>query len=124
MNRIELKKTERTPLVILDRENGIIEVRGRSVMENAKMFYEPLFIEWLDDYLNSPAQITTVNLDFEYLNSGSSLWVFQLMKKLEILHKRDIKVIINWFFADEDMLEAGEDLKPLTPIEFNLVDNG
>ena len=49
MEVIKIKGTDDTPTVILDKENGIFEISGRSLPEDVTTFYEPI-LSWLDDY--------------------------------------------------------------------------
>ena len=54
----------------------------------------------------------TANMAFEYFNTSSSKCLYMLFKKLDELHQKGKRVIINWFYevGDEDMMEAGEDM--------------
>ena len=49
MEVIKLKGTDDTPAIILDKENGIFEISGRSLPEDVTTFFEPV-LNWLDEY--------------------------------------------------------------------------
>ena len=46
---IILGKTEKTPEVILDQDNSVFQISGRSIVENAHEFYAPL-LSWFKEY--------------------------------------------------------------------------
>ena len=120
--RIEIDATVNTPHVILDMKEGLIDFRGKSIPEDAKAFYDPLVGEWFDKYKNAPAAKTTINIELEYFNTSSSLWIFTLLKKLMELQKTGADILVNWFFMDEDMLEIGEDYEKLVTLPFKKVE--
>lgn len=46
MEILNLKGTEDTPTILLDKKNGIFEISGRSLPEDSAEFYTPV-IEWI-----------------------------------------------------------------------------
>lgn len=115
------EKTQSTPEVKLDKENGKMEFSGRSLPENVKEFYNPI-IEWIDDYLKEPESSTRVIFNFEYFNTASSKMILDIIEKLsELNNNSDLKV--DWYYIeeDDDMLEAGEDYSDITEIPFNFI---
>ena len=123
METIIREGTPKTPYVRIDGENGIIEIKGRSIPENSVEFYKPL-IEWLDNYGNSPLDATSVNVQLEYFNTSSSKCILDIFKKLELVFKKGSKVEINWYYEedDEDMFEAGEDYQSIISIPFKMIE--
>ena len=123
METIIREGTPKTPYVRIDGENGIIEIKGRSIPENSVEFYKPL-IEWLDNYGNSPLDSTSVNVQLEYFNTSSSKCILDIFKKLELVFKKGSKVEINWYYEedDEDMFEAGEDYQSIISIPFKMIE--
>jgi len=122
MEIITIEKSSKSPSVNLNAQTGTIEIMVRSVIENSKNFYEPLVNGWIDTYLENPVELTTVNIYLEYYNTSSSMWIFQMLKKLTILPKFNKTLVINWFYSDEDIKEAGEDFQLLLSYKFNLVE--
>lgn len=115
------EKTQSTPEVKLDKENGKMEFSGRSLPENVKEFYNPI-IEWIDNYLKEPQSSTRVVFNFEYFNTASSKMILDIIEKLsELNNNSDLKV--DWYYIeeDDDMLEAGEDYSDITEIPFNFI---
>jgi len=121
MKRVFIEETIKTPSMLLDPDEGIIELRGRSIPDNAIELYEPVVNEWLGEYIKNPQLKTTAVIQLEYYNTSTSMWIFQLLKKLQTLHKRHYEVVINWYYADEDSLESAEDYQALIPMNYNMI---
>jgi len=122
MATIDIEKTQLTPSILLDKEQGLIEIKGDSLPENTAEFYKPLMAE-LKDYFNSPQDKTIVNLEITYFNSSSSKLFFDFFDLLETASaKYDIE--INWIYDEENesMEEAGEDfVEDFEDLTFNMV---
>jgi hypothetical protein len=123
MEPINIEGSPKTPSIKFESENGILEIRGRSIPENSIEFYKPL-VDWLDDYAKEPLKKTQVNIHLEYFNTSSSKCILDVFKKLETIHKAKNDVVINWYYEedDEDMLEAGEDYESIIRIPFKMVE--
>ena len=48
MEIIKIERSSKSPSVNFDAENGLIEIVGRSVIENSRRFYETLVNGWID----------------------------------------------------------------------------
>jgi len=123
METIIREGTPKTPYVRLDGENGLVEIKGRSIPENSVEFYKPL-IDWLEKYGNEPSNETNVNIQLEYFNTSSSKCILDIFKRLELIHKKGNPVEINWYYEedDEDMFEAGEDYQSIISIPFKMIE--
>jgi len=122
MATINTEKTQLTPSILLDKELGLVEIKGDSLPENTAVFYKPLMTE-LKDYFNSPKDKTVINLEITYFNSSSSKLFFDFFDLLESASKKcDIQ--INWIYDEdnESMEEAGEDfLEDFEDLNFKMV---
>jgi hypothetical protein len=120
MEPIKIEGSPKTPTVNFE-ASGKIEIKGRSIPENSIEFYKPL-IDWLDQYLTSPAKLTNVNVQLVYFNTSSSKCILDVLKKLEAIYKAGNEVVINWHYEedDEDMLEAGEDYQSIIKVPFKM----
>lgn len=110
------------PHVVLDSEQGVFEIKGRSIPEDSAKLYKPM-LEWMNQYAESPQKKTTVNIHLEYLNTSSSKHLLDFFKILEVIHQgKEGKVEVNWIYEemDLDMEEAGEDYQALIKIPINL----
>jgi len=123
METIIREGTPKTPYVRLDGENGLVEIKGRSIPENSVEFYKPL-IDWLEKYGSDPSNETNVNIQLEYFNTSSSKCILDIFKRLELIHKKGNPVEINWYYEedDEDMFEAGEDYQSIISIPFKMIE--
>jgi len=123
MEPLIIEGTAKTPNVKFESEEGLIEIKGRSIPENSIEFYKPL-VDWLEEYMNSPKELTEVNIQLEYFNTSSSKCILDVFKKLETIHKGKNEVIINWHYEedDEDMLEAGEDYESIIRVPFKMIE--
>ena len=123
MEVLTIDGSPKTPTIKFDPENGVLEVKGRSIPENSIEFYKPL-IDSLDKYSTGPKKETQVNIQLEYFNTSSSKCILDVFKKLEAIHKSGgSSIVINWFYEedDEDMLEAGEDHQAIINVPFKMV---
>jgi hypothetical protein len=122
MEPMMITGTPKTPTVIFDAAQGLLEIKGRSSPENSPEFYKPLS-NWVQEYAQSPKERTVVNVHLEYFNTSSSKCLLDLFKKLEAIYKSNHDVLINWYYdEDESMLEAGEDYRVMTHLPFKMID--
>ena len=132
MEAIKIEATETTPRIFLDPTSDKFELGGESRPENARKFYGPI-IEWFDKYNqflywlkndkgDSYRKDLQINFNFEYLNSTSIKFVYDLLKKIEELKTNATSVKINWNYekGDEDMKESGEEYARMISIDFNI----
>ena len=109
MENLLIKGTNRTPEVDFN-VDGNIRIRGRSIPEDAGLFYNHLY-SWIFRYCMNPLPETIVNLELEYMNSGSAKSILQILREISnITQSGEHKLNINWYYemGDEDMLEKGE----------------
>ncbi len=122
MQAIKIQGSDDTPNVILDKENEIFEISGRSLPEDVAAFYEPI-LDWLDLYAEDPAENTVFNFKLEYFNTASSKLLLDVLLKLEDMYDDGKEVLVKWHFPDddEDMEEAGEEYADIVEIPFEQV---
>ncbi|GAB4396342.1 MAG: DUF1987 domain-containing protein [Microscillaceae bacterium] len=115
MEVINLDGTEDTPKIILDRNNGIFEISGRSLPEDSAEFYQPV-LDWLDEYGKNPNPETNFIFKLEYFNTASSKLILDILSKLEDIDNTSI----SWYYHedDEDMEEAGTEFSELVEVPF------
>src|SRR5664280_320226 len=105
---IHILPTGNTPEFIFNPE-GIIKIKGRGLFENNTEVTGQI-LNWIDEYLRNPVEITYVILAFEYLNSGSTLIIVSILRKLSQVIRQPKKLLIQWYYEedDEDIIERGE----------------
>ncbi len=116
MEVLNLPGTEDTPTIILDSNNGIFEISGRSLPEDSAEFYTPI-LEWLDGYSSTPNQETEFVFKLEYFNTASSKLILDILSKLETIDNTKV----SWYYHedDEDMQEAGNEFSELVEVPFD-----
>lgn len=122
METIKILGTDDTPHIILDPDNELFEISGRSLPEDVTSFYEPV-LTWLDDYAQSPNKKTVFTFKLVYFNTASSKLLLDILMKLEHMHEDGKNVLIKWFYPedDEDMQEAGEEYADIVDVPFEQV---
>jgi hypothetical protein len=123
MGKINLEGTNKTPKITFNEDEGLLELKGRSIPENSIEFYKPL-VDALDVYSKNPKSLTRVNIHLEYFNTSSSKCILDIFKKLEAIKNAGNDVNINWYYEedDEDMLEAGEDYQAIIKVPFKMIE--
>ena len=122
METIKIQGTEDTPRIILDADNEIMEISGRSLPEDVSAFYEPV-LNWLKEYSESPNDKTIFNFRLTYFNTASSKLLLDILMILEELKENGNDVLIKWHYPeeDEDMEEAGDEYADIVDVPFEKV---
>jgi len=122
METIKIQGTEDTPRIILDADNKVLEISGRSLPEDVTAFYEPV-LNWLNEYSEKPNDKTVFNFKLTYFNTASSKLLLDILMKLEEMHENGNNVLIRWHYPedDEDMEEAGEEYADIVDVPFEQV---
>lgn len=122
MEKKFINETHKTPSINFEPNKGLIQIKGRSIPENAMKTFEPLVDKWIPDYLSNPASTTILDVELEFYNTSTSMWLLRLFKQLEDLYKTQQNVVINWYYSDDDMLESAEDYEEIIAIPFNKIE--
>ena len=80
METIKILGTDDTPHVILDPDNEIFEISGRSLPEDVTAFYEPV-LTWLDEYAQNPNSKTVFTFRLVYFNTASSKLLLDILMR-------------------------------------------
>jgi hypothetical protein len=91
METIIREGSPKTPFVRLDGENGVVEIKGRSIPENSVEFYKPI-IDWLEKFGDTPSDETNVNIQLEYFNTSSSKCILDIFKRLNLFIRKEIRL--------------------------------
>jgi len=122
LEKIIHEGTPKTPTISVNGVSGEVKIAGRSNPENSSEFYQPL-ISWLDEYVVSPAPMTTLSLNLEHFNTSSSKCILDLLKRFKRLDENGNKFEINWYYEDDDeeMLETAEIYEGMTNLKFKKI---
>lgn len=121
MQTFRKDQTKNSPEIILD-PGGIIRIRGRSILENAAEFYEPV-LDWVEEYVKTPASLTCVDINLEYFNSATAKVLITLIQKSSAVSFRNARLKVNWYYedGDEDILERGEYIESVLEVDFSFI---
>ncbi|MCG8698032.1 MAG: DUF1987 domain-containing protein [Bacteroidales bacterium] len=122
MENLLIPSTKRTPEVSFSID-GRLRISGRSIPEDATKFYDMLY-EWIFHYCQAPSEITTLDIELEYFNSGSSKSILHILRALVDLSKKNLDFTVNWYYeeGDDDILERGEYYESILDVKFNFIE--
>ncbi len=85
-----------------------LELVGRSIPENPELIFRRLD-EWITLHFDKNKGLN-VSIQLEYINSGSSKYLYEILKRFTAYIKTGKKVEIKWLYEEDDeaMLELGE----------------
>ena len=120
---IKIEPTEDSPEITLDLVNCKLIFKGSSFPEDAVDFYSPV-IKWIIENESNFAKDVICKFDFTILSSASNKMVFEVLLKLEALHKSGKNVLINWYYSsfDEDMFDEGKGFKDSMILPFEIIE--
>jgi hypothetical protein len=111
------------PGIVYFFDNNTLEISGRSIPENPELIFKRLD-NWLTEHFHRN-QSLIINIKLEYINSGSSKYLYEILKKLTIYSKTDKKVVLKWLYEEDDeaMLELGEHYRDTAgiPLEIEMI---
>ncbi len=111
------------PGIVYYPENNNLEIVGRSIPENPEMIFRRLD-EWISSHFISN-QSLNVNIQLEYINSGSSKYLYEILKKLTGYQRSGKELKIKWLYEEDDeaMLELGEHYRDTVgiPLEIEMI---
>jgi hypothetical protein len=107
----------KTPQIDFNHLTGDLILSGKSIPENAALIYEPLY-KWVNEYVNTPRQVTNLRLNLDYFNTASSIWLAKIVKSLSRMKNHDNVLFIHLYFDLEefDNLEADDIKDALSPV--------
>ncbi len=122
MDKLIIKATSKSLKVQCDPEKGLIEIEGCSITNDPRVFFKPIQ-NWVSDYLKNPSPETVINIKFEYIDSASTKFIFEILRSLDQLVDEQKSIHLNWHYDDNDpeILEVGEILAGRLKIPFNYI---
>ncbi|MBU0765278.1 MAG: DUF1987 domain-containing protein [Bacteroidetes bacterium] len=119
MEAIKITGTDDTPVIIMDKDNGVFLISGRSLPEDATAFFDPV-LEWIEKYAADPLTMTVFDFKLSYFNTASSKLLLDILLMLEKMSENGHDVSVRWYYPDddEDMQEAGLEYADIVDIPF------
>ena len=101
MEKWTIDATDRSPLVLLDRQESFLRIEGRSYPEEGMDFFDPIIVRF-KTLENSENPIRTIHIRLEYYNSATSKALSELFQSLLIAKRAGHDVKIVWEYEEED----------------------
>lgn len=97
-----------------------LEIIGRSIPENPEPIFHRLD-DWLTIHFDNNDGLD-VNIQLEYINSGSSKYLYGILKRLTEYGQSGKNVKIRWLYEEDDegMLELGEHYRDSAGIKLEI----
>lgn len=121
MDELTIRPTNKTLQVYCG--EGKIEFEGCSITNDPRVFFKPIQ-EWVKEYGKNPPALTEVKLCFEYIDTASVKWVYQILQELKLSESDNHKIKVEWRYETDDpeILELGEIIQSKLDVEFEFVE--
>lgn len=130
MDKFSIAATTKTPVIILNPEEGVFEFSGESRPENVRQFFLPV-LEWLESFRSEQSALpgsdklkgAVCSIRFEYFNSTSAKYLLDILKAFQQIVSEGAEIDFKWLYEeeDEDMLEVGEEMSKMSKLSFEFV---
>jgi len=111
------------PGIVYYPDTNILELVGRSIPENPELIFTRLE-NWITSHFENHKGLD-VNIQLEYINSGSSKYLYEVLKRLTGYGRSGRLVKMQWLYEEDDeaMLELGEHYRDNAgiPLEINMI---
>lgn len=121
-DKIIIEETDVSPKVTIDPENGLYEIVGWAMPEDAYTFFHPIFFRLRKLLLNKENKVT-LNIKLEYFNTSTAKMFLDFFEEIENDIDSASNFNINWHYKKEDleMLQQGKDFAEFTTIPFTMI---
>lgn len=111
------------PGIVYYPDSNKLELVGRSIPENPELIFRRLE-DWITAHFEKNKGLD-VNIQLEYINSGSSKYLYEVLKRLTGYGRSGKSVKIKWLYEEDDeaMLELGEHYRDTAgiPLEIDMI---
>jgi hypothetical protein len=111
------------PGIVYYPDTNKLELVGRSIPENPELIFRRLE-EWITSHFEKNKGLD-VSIQLEYINSGSSKYLYEVLKRLTGYGRSDKAVKMKWLYEEDDeaMLELGEHYRDTAgiPLEIEMI---
>jgi len=121
MDNISIEPTKKS--LEVECKPGYFKLAGNSILSDPRKFFKSI-VEWVEDYVKNPEELTTIDLKLEYVDTASVQSVFDLMRMFKPLQENSKEVVVNFYFEfdDPELLELGEIMEGRLGIKFNFIE--
>lgn len=114
MDDLVIERTNETPEINFNASSGMLKIKGRAYSNDIGVFYKKMSF-WLEEYLKSPSETTTIELQLEYYNSVFIKLLFYFIEKSKEVQLQKKGLVIKWYYHDGDD-ESEEDAMRISKI--------
>jgi len=111
------------PGIVYYPDTNKLELVGRSIPENPELIFGRLE-EWITSHFEKNKGLD-VYIQLEYINSGSSKYLYEVLKRLTGYGRSGKTVKLKWLYEEDDeaMLELGEHYRDTAgiPLEIEMI---
>ena len=111
------------PGIVYYPDTNILELVGRSIPENPELIFKRLDT-WITSHFEKHKGLD-INIKLEYINSGSSKYLYEILKRLTGYGRSGRDVRMKWLYEEDDeaMLELGEHYRDTAgiPLEIKMI---
>lgn len=109
------------PVVVIKENLKKVEISGHSRMPDPARFYLNL-IEKLENCFQTFNNTLILDITLEYINTGSSKWIYEMLSSVQSLAAKGGIVQVNWCYEEDDeiIFEEGEVLKSTLDLNIEL----
>jgi len=101
MEKWTIEASDRSPSVVLDRQESILKIDGRSYPEEGMDFFDPIVLR-VKRLLQTEMPIRIVHLRLEYYHSATSKAIAELFNTLVKAKAMGHEVKIIWEYEEDD----------------------
>ena len=122
MEDLFIQNTLSTPEIQFS-TSGTLIIKGTSRPEDSRYFYRHA-LNWLNEYGQQSCKVTTLSLNFSYIDTSSVRSMVDFIKAMTKLEQRGFEAIVNWYYeeGDDDLFDVGDALRSNTKLRVNLVE--
>ena len=117
------EELKNSPGIVYYTDTNKLELIGRSIPENPELIFRRLD-DWITLHFEKNKGLN-VNIQLEYINSGSSKYLYEILKRLTGFGRMGNAVRLKWLYEEDDeaMLELGEHYRDTAgiPLEIEMV---
>lgn len=119
MTDFAIEQTLDTPGVNFDVTQKMLSINGICTPENPRLFFEPI-LKKLKEFRDQHNELT-ININLDYLNSGSSKCVLDLLEEAGKNLKNKSLIKVKWYSEDEEVRDAGVTFEELSGLTFEYI---
>ena len=118
MKDLRIEASENSP-VFSFQANGILHISGRVLPESDALFWG-IANDWLVKYIETKPTRIILRLQFDCVNTSSSLEILKLLYLIGDVKKKEIIIDVYWYYPINDIQleEMGRDFQELLPFKF------